>query len=450
MPPPPLRAPDRSGSLNRTVVRLALPTILMNVSTPLLGAVDTAVVGHLRDISHLGAVGLGSLLFTMVYWTVGFFRMSTVGLAAQAHGRGDAQESAEVLGRAVVLALVLGGLAIALREIIVGAAFWYFEASPEVERHARTYFGIRVFAAPAAFVLLSFQGWFYGVHNVAFPVLVTVFVNAVNIGLDLLFVVRWGYRSDGVAWATLISQYLGLALTVGLFAWRYGDHWRRLAPARLLRWAQFRVLLALNSDIFLRTLSLQVANLYFMAKSAALGDAVLAANTILLQMRYLGTYGLDGFATAAEVTVGAAIGAGDRPRLLAAIRLALGWGMAVGALISALFLAASPWWPAWFTSNEAVRGLVVAYLVWVVLEPWVSNVPFMLDGVYIGATATRTLRNAMLVSVLLVFLPAIELLGRAYGNHGLWAATLLLYVARGATLALPLRRLWRDSASRLR
>jgi MATE family, multidrug efflux pump len=432
-----------SSGVQRTLIRLALPTILMNLSTPLLGAVDTAVVGHLRDVTHLGAVGLGSLLFTMIFWGVGFLRMSTVGLAAQSHGRGDEQESADVLGRALLLALVLGAAVIALRGVIAGAAFWYFDASAEVERHARVYFGIRVFAAPAAFVLMIFQGWFYGLHNLAIPVLLTVFVNAVNVVLDLLFVVGWGYQSDGVAWATLISQYLGVALTLALFAWRYGGYRRRLSLARALSWPRLRVLLSLNRDIFLRTLSLQVANLYFLASSAALGDLVLAANTILLQMRYLSAYGLDGFATAAEVTVGAAVGAHDRERLLAAIRVSLGWGLAVGAGISALYLATLPWWPGWFTGTEAVRALVVTFAVWVIAEPLLSNVPFILDGVFIGATATRPMRNAMLISVFVVFLPAIELLSRAYGNHGLWAATLILYGARGATLCVPLRRLWR-------
>lgn len=437
------------STLNRSIVRLAVPTIVMNLSTPLLGAVDTAVVGHLQDVTHLGAVGLGSLVFTMIYWLVGFFRMSTVGLAAQAHGRGDVQACADLLGRALLLAAVLGALAIALRDAISLVAFWYFEASAEVEHHAAVYFRIRVLAAPAAFALMIFQGWFYGLHNVALPVVITVLVNVVNVALDLLFVVGWGFQSDGVAWATVIAQYLGVALTAALFLRRYGLYWRRLAWARVLAWQPMRAILTLNTDIFLRTLSLQVANLYFLAKSAALGDLILAANTILLQMRYLSAYGLDGFATAAEVTVGAAVGAGDRARLLATIRIALVWGLVVGAALSLIYGAGAPWWPGWFTDNPAVRHLVQLYLLWIVAEPWLSNAAFILDGVYVGATATRPMRNAMLISVLVVFLPAIEVLGRLYGNHGLWAATMLLYLARTATLAVPLRRLWRGRGVRL-
>ena len=441
--------PSRFSPLNRTIVRLAIPTILMNISTPLLGAVDTAVVGHLPEVYYVGAVGLGSLLFTMIYWTVGFFRMSTVGLTAQSHRRGDEQECVDVLGRALLLAITLGLLVIAARGLITWVAFQAFDATTAVEHHAEIYFNIRIFAAPAAFVLLIFQGWYYGVKNVAYPVLLTIFVNVLNIGLDFLFVVRWGYKSDGVAWATVISQYLGIVMAIGLFWYKYPHYWRRFILLRVFSWPQLRLILMLNMDIFLRTLSLQIATLYFMAKSAAMGELILAANTILLQMRYIAAYALDGFATAAEVTVGSAIGAEDREELLAAVRISLCWGMIVGGIISAVYFALSPWWPSWYTNNAAVLSLVNGYLVWIVLEPWISNLAFILDGVYVGATASRLMRNAMIFSVIAVFLPAIHLLSWLYGNHGMWAATVLLYFARTITLALPLRRLWRGSGVRL-
>ena len=429
--------------LNQGILRLALPTILMNISIPLLGAVDTAVVGHLPGVEHLGAVGLGSLIFTLVYWVLGFFRMSTVGLAAQSHGRGDAQETADVLGRALLLALVLGSAVILLRHPIASVALHFFEATPETEHHAGVYFNIRVFAAPAAFVLMIFQGWYYGVGNVAYPVALTVLINGLNIVLDLLFVNQWGFASDGVAWATLISQYLGLAAALALFRWRYRDTMRRFSPERLLSWPKMRVLLNLNFDIFVRTLGLQAANVYFIAKSTALGDAVLGANIILLQMRHIAAYALDGFATAAEVTVGQAIGAGERARVLATIRAALVWGMIVGALIALIFGLLSPWWPGWFTSNPRVLALVLTYQLWVIAEPTLNNLCFMLDGIYVGATATRRMRNGMVIAVVLVFLPAIEILGHYFGNHGMWAAGLLLYLARALTLAPPLVRLHR-------
>jgi MATE family multidrug resistance protein len=187
-----------------------------------------------------------------------------------------------------------------------------------------------------------------------------------------------------------------------------------------------------------------------MAQSAALGDLILAANTILLQIRYFTSYSLDGFATAAEVVVGSAVGTGNRERLLSAIRLCLGWGMAVGGALSLLYFAAHPWWPGWFTDNAAVLALVLTYGYWAMLEPWLSNIPFILDGIYVGATATRTMRNAMVISVFLVFLPSLHLLAYFFGNHGLWAAGLTLYLARAATMGWPVARLFRDPSRRLR
>lgn len=421
----------------------------MNISVPLLGAVDTAVVGHLREVYYLGAVSLGALIFTMIYWAVGFFRMSTVGLAAQAHGRGDTQECMDLLGRALLLALLIGALVILLREAVLWAALRVFDASPQVEHYAAEYFRIRVFAAPAAFVLVVFQGWFYGLRNVAFPVTLTVFVNVLNVGLDLWFVWGWGYHSDGVAFATVISQYLGVTLTGVLFWRRYKDYWRRFSWGRLFSWPKLRIILSLNRDIFIRTLGLQFTIWYFMAKSASQGDLILAANSILVQMRYITSYALDGFATAAEVTVGSAIGAGNRPDVLAAIRVSLIWGLVVGGCISGLYLATSPWWPGWFTNNPEVLTLIYTYLLWVLIEPWLSNVCYIMDGIYVGATASRLMRNSMLISALLVFWPAIELLSWLYGNHGMWAATVLLYVARAITLTPPLRRLWRGQGVQL-
>jgi MATE family multidrug resistance protein len=426
---------------NRTILRLAVPTILMNVSVPLLGAVDTAVMSHLPDVAYLGAVSLGSLVFTTLFWAFGFFRMSTVGLTAQHHGRGDAHEVAQVLGRGLVLSLGVGLAVALLREPIGWAAFRMLNASPEVERLGRDFFSVVALAMPAALMMQVFQGWFYGIRNVAFPVVLTVFVNAANIALSLFLVLGLGMASSGVALATCTAQYLGLLLTVGVFLARYGGYWRRLTWRSLLDAPSVRAILAMNGDIFLRTLCLLFANAYFMSRSAAFGDAILAANSILLQFRNLAVYALDGFATAAEVAVGNALGSGRREDLLQAISLSRQWGLAVGGAISVLYLAGAPWLPGLFTSNAEVLPLVLTFYVWIVLEPWISNVCFILDGVFIGATATRGMRNSMVLAVVAVYLPAILLLGGWFGNHGMWAAYLLLYAARGATLSVHVRRL---------
>jgi MATE family multidrug resistance protein len=431
----------RGSPANRTIVRMALPTILMNVSVPLLGAVDTAVMGHLPDVRYLGAVSLGSLVFTTFFWGFAFFRMSTVGLTAQTHGQGDAREAAHVLGRGLLLSLAAGLAVALLREPIGWAAFRLLNASPEVERLGREFFGIVALAMPAALLLQVFQGWFYGIKRVGFPVVLTIFVNAANIVLSLALVLGFGLASKGVAYATFSAQYLGLLLTLAVFFRRHAGYWRLLSPRALVDGARLREILALNGDIFLRTLCLLFANAYFMSQTAALGDAILAANSILLQFRGIAVYALDGFATAAEVAVGSALGGGRRAELLEAISLSQQWGLAVGGAISLLYLGLAPWLPHLFTANPDVLALVFTFYVWIVLEPWISNVCFILDGVFIGATATRSMRNSMILAVCIVYLPAIFVLGRLFGNHGMWAAYLLLYFARSATLYWHVRRL---------
>ncbi len=440
----------RGSSANRTILRMALPTILMNVSVPLLGAVDTAVMGHLPDVHYLGAVSLGSLVFTTIFWGFAFFRMSSVGLTAQNHGRGDAGEVAQVLGRGLLLSLAVGLAVAALREPIAWAAFRLLHASPRVELLGREFFAIVGLAMPAALMLQVFQGWFYGIKNVAFPVALTVFVNGANIALSLTLVLGLGMASEGVAWATCAAQYLGLLLTLAVFFLRYGSYRRLLAWRALLDGPRLRAILAMNGDIFLRTLCLLFANAYFMSRSAALGDAILAANSILLQFRHIAVYAMDGFATAAEVAVGNALGGGRREDLLEAIGLSQQWGFAVGGAISAAYLALSPWLPGLFTTNPDVLPLVFTFYLWIVLEPWVSNVCFILDGIFIGATATRTMRDSMVLAVIAVYLPAILLLGWQFGNHGMWAAYLLLYLARGATLQRHIGRLRRVPGYALR
>jgi MATE family multidrug resistance protein len=328
-----------------------------------------------------------------------------------------------------------------LREPIGWAAFRLLNASAEVERLGRAFFSITGLAMPAALMMQVFQGWFYGIKNVAFPVTLTVAVNAANIALSLFLVLRMGLASEGVALATCIAQYLGFALTVAVFLARYRGYWRHLAWASVLDVPRLRQILAMNGDIFLRTLCLLFANAYFMSRSAALGDAILAANSILLQFRNLAVYALDGFATAAEVAVGNALGSGKREDLLEAVSLSQQWGLAVGGVISAVYLVGMPWLPGLFTSSTDVLPLVLSFYVWIVLEPWISNVCFILDGIFVGATATRSMRNSMVIAVVGVYVPAILLLGWLLGNHGMWAAYLLLYFARSATLFIPLRRL---------
>ena len=432
--------PWQRSPLNRSLLRLALPSILMNLTVPLLGVVDAAVVGHLEQPYYLGAVSLGSLIFTILTWAFAFFRMATVGQAAQALGRGDRDGAAHVLGRGVLLSFGAGALLAALRDPIGDVAFRWLGGSAEVQHFGREFFGIVVLSMPATLTLQVFQGWFYGVKHPGFPVVLTIAVNALNIALNLMLVWGYGFKSEGVALATLTAQWVGLAVALIGFAMGFRPYARRLRWAPLLQWRPLVALLRLNTDIFLRTSSLLFANAYFLSRAAELGDVALAANALLVQLRHVTAYALDGFASATEVLVGEAHGARDRPRLLEAIRLSQVWGLWVGGAISALYGIGWPVVPRFFTDNGAVQAATWALYGWIVVEPWISNVCFILDGVFIGATATRTMRNSMLGAVFGVFVPLALLLQPPLGLHGLWAAYEALYVARGASLFWVVRR----------
>ena len=442
-------ADAHNTSLNRTLLRLAIPTIFMNISLPLLGAVDTAVVGHLPEIYHVGAVGVGAMLFNVLYWSFGFFRMSTVGLAAQSHGAQTHAETLHILLRGIGLGIVVGLLVILLREAFTTIAFQVIKASPQVRLHAEEYVHIRAWAAPAVFVNLVFTGWFFGIKNVRFPVVVTLVVNGFNIGLDFWFVVGLGLTSDGVAWATVIAQYAGLVTTLGYFWWAHRGYLTHFHMPALLDWPRIRAILEMNRDIFLRTQGLLFVQVMFTAYSAAMGDLVLAANTILIQYRYITGYALDGFAVGAEVLVGSAKGRGNRAELLAAIRLSLIWGFVGGAGFAAVYgLLGNPI-ASLFTSNQEVLGLVAIYLIWAVVEPLVSNFCYMLDGVFVGATATRMMRNSMIFAAFGVFLPVFLWWENSFGNHGMLAAVLVFNGARGILLGYHTYRLSRSPEYKL-
>jgi len=413
----------------------------MNISLPLLGAVDTAVVGHLEEVYQVGAVSLGSLIFTILFWAFGFFRMSTVGLAAQAHGRKNDEECAEILGRGVVLGFVFGIVMIVLAPLFNEVAFYLMNASTEVEIHAREYFLIRSYGAPAVFITMVFTGWFYGLKNITYPVILTLFNNAVNAVLDVWFVWGLDFKSEGVAWASLIAHYLGAGLMLLLFFFKYRSYWQLMKWEGVFDQTKMLSFMKTNFDIMLRTLSLLFSHAIFMAKSAALGDAILAVNTILIQFRHITSYALDGFATAAEVVVGSAIGADNRDALLRTIRLVQRWGMVVGACFSLVYLAGFSWLPRLFTHHQAILDLIAIYMIWIVLEPLISNIPFILDGIFIGATGTKTMRNTMIFSVFVIYVPLFYLLAHFFGNHGMLAATMFLYLSRGATLQFYVHRL---------
>ncbi len=426
-----LAAPD----WNRRVLRLAGPIILSNASVPLLGAVDTAVMGHLPDPAYIGAVAVGAMIFSFLYWGFGFLRMGTTGFTAQAFGAEDAEEMRATLARPVLLGLLIGLCLIALQALIAPAAFYFIDASGQVEGLARTYFGIRIWGAPATLITYALLGWLLGGGDARSVLYIQLLLNGLNIALNLIFVLGLGMTIDGVALATVLSEYTALAFGLFLAAGKlksWPGVWER---ARILERTRLVALFRVNLDIFIRTFCLQVAFFAFTARSAQLGELQLAANAILLQFETFMAYILDGFAHAVEVLAGNALGARNRAAFRGAVKASTAWAALFALLITLIYAFAGPQLVTLFTDIEAVREATWDFLPWAVVMPLVGVWAYQLDGIFIGATRTGAMRNAMVIS-LLGYLPALFLFESLWGNHGLWLSITLFLGLRGITLAV--------------
>jgi len=424
------------------VWRLAGPIILSNITVPLLGAVDTAVVGHLPEAYHLGAVAVGAMIFNFLYWAFGFLRMGTTGFTAQAYGAGDGDEVRANLARALLLAVALGLAMVALQGPIVIVAFGLLEASPQVELSARLYVVIRIWAAPAALAGFALLGWFIGIQNTRAALLVQLAMNGVNIVLDLIFVLGFGWGVAGVAVATLIAQYAGLGVGLWLVRHNLSRIGGRFRNASIWHGRRLRRLFAVNFDIFLRSLFLLFASAYFTAQGAKQGDVVLAANAVLLNFVHFLAFGLDGFAFAAEALIGSAIGARNRALLRRAVRLTTIWAGLCALAYLLVYLVASGVLIGLLTSVPEVKQAAVRYLPWVLVAPLVAVWSYQLDGIFIGATRTADMRNGMAIALAL-FLLTDQLCRPLMGNDGLWLAMTVMWLARALTLAVRYPRLER-------
>lgn len=432
---------------HRRVFTLALPIILANLTQPILGAVDTAVAGHLPDPTYLGGVAAGSLLFSFVFWGFGFLRMGTTGLAAQAFGARDGAALRATLVRALLLAAAIGVAVFAVRTPLINVALQLIGGSDTLQHHARIYSHAPIWAAPFALCNYVVLGYLLGCQYVRLALCTQLFINAVNIVAVLLYVYTFDWGIAGIGAATATADACGLLFGIVL-VWRVRA--RGLPP---LRWTTLfdagalKRLVTLNRDIFVRTACLLASFGWFAHAGAKQGDVILAANALLLNFQTFMAYALDGFAHAAEALVGAAIGARDRDALRQAVRVTMFWA-ALGALGFALaYGAGGEWIVARLTDQSTVRAAAVRFLPWAAVLPLVSVWGFVLDGVFIGATRTRELMHAMAISFATFMLAALTLVGW-FGNDGLWAALLLFMAARGVTLARTLPRLAADMAPR--
>ena len=417
------------------VWRLAGPMILSNLTIPLLGLVDTAVVGHLNSPHYLGAVAVGGLIFSFIYWGFGFLRMGTTGLTAQAQGREDGDEIRAIMARALLLAALLACALLALQGVIHVVAFAVLEASPAVEAAAAQYFFIRIWSAPASLANYVLIGWFLGMQNARGPLYLLLVINITNIVLDLVFVLAWHMDVAGVALASVVAEYLGVL--VGLWLVRRelrgcAGRWRGTA---MLAWHKLRELVVVNVNILIRTLCLIFSFAFFTAQGAKQGDVVLAANAVLMNFQTFMAYGLDGFAHAAEALVGRAVGQRNAAAFRRAVYTAGLWSLLVAVAFVAVYGVGGVWVINGLTDIEAVRQTAYVYLPWLIAAPLLSVWSYLYDGIFIGATRSAEMRNTMLLSTVVFFLPAWYVL-QPWGNHGLWAALMVFMAARGVTMAV--------------
>lgn len=414
---------------NARIWAISWPFILSNVTVPVLGAVDTAVVGQLGQAAPIGAVGLGAVVLASFYWVFSFLRMGTGGLAAQAHGAGDHAERNATLFRALLIAAVAGSGIVLAQAGIMALAFKVSPASAEVEGMARDYLSIRIWGAPATIALYAVNGWLIALERARAVLVLQLWINGLNAVLDLWFVLGLGWSVQGVAAASLLAEWTGLLFGLWLCRDAFGRAFAA-AMTRLRDSAALRRMVSVNSAILLRTVLLQGAFTGFIFLSAGLGDLPLAINQVLMQFLAITAYALDGFATAAETLVGQAVGARDGTGIDRAAGLSMRWGAGGSLAMAALFWLAGPVLIDLMTTAPDVRAGARDFLPWIIAAPVIGVASWIYDGIFIGATLTRAMLKVVALSVALFVVLVLALTG-PLGNHGLWAALMAMNAARG-------------------
>lgn len=416
--------------MNRRILQLAIPSIISNITVPLLGLVDVTIVGHLGSAAYIGAIAVGGLLFNILYWNFGFLRMGTSGMTSQAYGRNDPEAEMRVLVQAISVGLLSACAILLLQYPVERIAFLLLDTSAEVEQYAVRYFRVCIWGAPAVLAMYGFKGWFIGMQNSRFPMYIAIGVNVINILCSLCFVFVLGMKVEGVALGTVVAEWSGLLMAVLLWRKKYGVLRSRIALRDSLQFKAMKRFFAVNRDIFLRTLCLISVTTFFTSTGARQGDVILAVNTLLMQLFTLFSYIMDGFAYAAEALVGRYIGARDMKQLRHAVRNLFGWGVGMASLFTLLYAIGGKNFLSLLTNDAQVIGVAGNYFYWVLAIPLAGFGAFLWDGILIGATATRQMLWAMLVATL-AFFGIYYLFSGATNNHMLWLAFLVYLFLRG-------------------
>lgn len=416
--------------MNKRILGLAVPSIISNITVPLLGLVDVSIVGHLGSATYIGAIAVGGMLFSMIYWIFGFLRMGTSGLTAQAYGRRDLAEVILLFVRSLGIAFGLALLLIMLQYPILKVAFTLIDATPAIKELASLYFRICIWGAPAVLGLYSFAGWFVGMQNSRFPMYIAITQNVVNIAASLFFVFVWNRGVAGVAMGTLVAQYAGLLMASLLWYGYYRRLWQKLNWKMLTDYEAMRSFFILNRDIFFRTLCLVAVTTYFTSRGAEQGDIILAVNTLMMQLFTLYSYIMDGFAYAGEALTGRYVGAHNQADLRRMIRTLFAWGIGLALAFTLLYGIGGSSFLGLLTNEQEVLNASSDYFYWVLAIPLAGMAAFLWDGIYIGATASRQMLYSMLVASVSFFILQ-RIFQQQMGNHALWMAFIAYLFLRG-------------------
>lgn len=426
--------------INKRILQIAVPSIISNITLPLLGLIDVTIVGHLGAAAYIGAIAVGGMLFNIIYWIFGFLRMGTSGMTSQAYGKHDLDEVARLLLRSVGVGLLIAIILVTLQYPIRKLAFTFIQTTEEVERLATLYFRICIWGAPAMLGLYGFAGWFIGMQNSRFPMYIAITQNIVNIAASLCFVYLFHMKVAGVAWGTLTAQYAGFLMALLLWRRYYGGLKKHVAWHEVLKKEAMLRFFQVNRDIFLRTLCLVIVTLFFTSAGAAQGEIVLAVNTLLMQLFTLFSYIMDGFAYSGEALVGKYVGANNQPALYRTVRQLFIWGVGLSTGFTLLYFFGGKSFLGLLTNEISVIREAENYFYWVLAIPLTGFAAFLWDGIFIGATATRQMFYSMLVasgSFFLVYYSLHEWMG----NHALWLAFIVYLSLRGIMQAALSRKI---------
>ncbi|MCW3807483.1 MATE family efflux transporter [Plebeiibacterium marinum] len=422
--------------MHRDILKLSIPNILTNLTVPLLSMVDLHLMGYLNSEMFMGAVALGGVIFNFVYWGFAFLRMSISGMAAQSFGRKNDKESAMVFYRGLFIALSGSLLLLVFQVGLEKLSFLILEGSPGVKDLARSYFYVRIWAAPAAISLMVINGWFLGMQNALYPMIISVLINIVNIGCSFLFVKEFGLEERGVALGSVIAQYVGFILAVILFLKKYNWVFHHFKVKAIIVITEFKKFLNVSGDIFIRTWCVIAVFTFFTSQSAGYGDVALAANSALIQFLFLFSYFLDGFAYAAEAIVGKYFGAKNKIKLVEASKKLFYWGFLFGASFTVAYMLWGDHFLRLFTDKANVLQEASQYIMWLVFIPIASFGSFIWDGIYIGATASKAMRNTMLISSVVFFFGTYYFFKEIMGIHALWMGMLLFMLSRSVSQSI--------------